>query len=85
MRMKERKLTNEELQRIDESIIDHASTEWRKVAMVVGLAMTDNQGSFETVPDFFYAERVRLLVEVGRLESQGNLESIRFSEVRLRS
>lgn len=85
MRMKERKLTNEELQRIDESIIDHASTEWRKVAMVVGLAMTDNQGSFENVPDFFYAERVRLLVEVGRLESQGNLESIRFSEVRLRS
>jgi len=35
------------------------------------------------IPDIYYANRVRALVEAGRLESQGNLDYMRFSEVRL--
>ena len=35
------------------------------------------------VPDGYYAQRVALLVDSGKLESQGNLEYMRFSEVRL--
>jgi hypothetical protein len=37
------------------------------------------------VPDVYYAQRVCHLVEVGKLESQGNLAFMRFSEVRLPS
>ena len=35
------------------------------------------------IPDLFYAERLRKLVQDGRLESQGNLAYMRLSEVRL--
>jgi hypothetical protein len=35
------------------------------------------------IPYTFYALRTKTLVAQGRLESQGNLEFIRFSEVRL--
>lgn len=32
------------------------------------------------VPDMFFAKRVSLLVDTGRLESQGDLRRMRFSE-----
>ena len=35
------------------------------------------------VPDIYYAQRVRHLVEIGKLESQGDLHYMRYSEVRL--
>ena len=38
---------------------------------------------FPNVPDVYYAQRVRRLVAVGELESQGNLEYMRYIEVRL--
>ena len=38
---------------------------------------------FPNIPDIYYAQRVRRLVAVGELESQGNLEYMRYSEVRL--
>ena len=39
--------------------------------------------AFPDVPDIYYAQRVRHLVEVGKLESQGDLHYMRYSEVRL--
>jgi hypothetical protein len=38
---------------------------------------------FPNIPDIYYAQRLRRLVAVGELESQGNLEYMRYSEVRL--
>ena len=38
---------------------------------------------YHDVPDVFYSQRARALVKAGKLESQGNLFFIRFSEVRL--
>jgi hypothetical protein len=35
------------------------------------------------VPDMYYAERVRILVRRGLLESQCNLAAMRYSEVRI--
>jgi hypothetical protein len=37
------------------------------------------------IPDSFYAERVRLLVECGKLLAEGDLRFMRYSEVKLRS
>jgi len=45
--------------------------------------MQANDGLVPKVPDIFYAERVRNLVAEGKLESQGNLLYMGFSEVRL--
>jgi len=76
-------LTPEHIRLIDEAILANASSQYRKVARVVGTAMQANDGLVPKVPDIFYAERVRNLVAEGKLESQGNLLYMGFSEVRL--
>ena len=77
------KLTPDHLRLIDEAILACVSSQWRKAALVVGTAMEKNLGTVPPVPDIFYSQRLKKLVEDGSLESQGNLESMRLSEVRL--
>jgi len=77
------KLSNEQIQEIDNLLLSYAKPSWRKVAMLVGLAITDEKVRVEGIPYVFYSQRVRALVENGYLESQGNLQFMRFSEVRL--
>jgi len=76
-------LTAEELQMIDDALIADACSQFRKVARIVGTAMMATEDSIKHIPDLFYAARVRKLVEEGRLVSEGNLEYMRFSEVKL--
>ena len=76
-------LTETEIKAIDEALISNARHPWRKVTLVVGLTMGLFQNRFSEIPDLFYAHRIRKLVQDGCLESQGNLEYMRFSEVRL--
>lgn len=38
---------------------------------------------FPGVPDVFYAQRVRRLVEAGAIEAVGDLNRIRYSEIRI--
>jgi len=75
-------LTESDVMRIDAVLVAAASVNWRKVARIVGTAMNEPT-RLPGVPDIYYAERVRKLVEAGRLESQGNLGYMRYSEVRL--
>lgn len=77
------RLTTEEIDLIDSAMMADASVHWRKVARVVGTAMMANADRLGDVPDTYYALRLRKLVDEGRLISQGNLEYIRFSEVKL--
>jgi uncharacterized protein DUF3658 len=74
--------TESELNAIDEALLSNALPQWRKVAMVVALT-TRGFDFVPSLPDVFYAGRIKQLVAGGRLESQGNLEFMRFSEVRL--
>ena len=76
-------LTEAEIRAIDEALLSNACHRWRKVARVVGTTMSELTNRVEGIPDLFYSQRVRKLVEDGRLESQGNLAYMRFSEVRL--
>lgn len=75
-------LTETEIEAIDNALLANASEKWRKVARVVGATMMELPCRVEGVPDVFYSQRVRKLVEVGLLESQGNLSHMRHSEVR---
>lgn len=78
------KLSSDDLTKIDEGLLSNCCDRWRKVARVVGTTMTsDGQYRYEGVPDIFYSQRVKALVERGLLESQGNLDFMRYSEVRL--
>ncbi|MEP7074727.1 MAG: DUF3658 domain-containing protein [Acidobacteriota bacterium] len=63
------RLTENELRTIDDSLMADASTQWRKVARIVGSAMTANEEAIEKVSDIFYVLRLRKLVDEGRLIS----------------
>lgn len=75
-------LTVKEIQEIDYALMSHVTTQWREFARVIGFAM-DDMNSIRNVPDVFYAERLRRLVETIPLQSQGNSQAMRFCEVRL--
>jgi hypothetical protein len=67
---------------IDSVLLADCATSWRKVARIVGTALT-HWPEVAQVPIGFFARRVKALVEAGKLESKGNLDYMRFSEVRL--
>ncbi len=77
------RLTESDLQEIDKLLMSNASRHWQKVAMVVGQTMMDLRTRYENISDIFYPQRVRKLVKEGKLESQGNMAYMRFSEVRI--
>lgn len=68
---------------IDRALLSNTGTQWRKVAMVVTDAMYAYPGLYDDIPDIFYAERIRHLVGRTALEGRGNLNRMRFSEVRV--
>ena len=72
-----------ELAEVDRALLRHATARWRKVAFVVASAMSDSACEEVKLPDIFFAQRVRELVNLGALEASGNLGYMRFSEVRL--
>jgi pimeloyl-[acyl-carrier protein] methyl ester esterase len=76
------RLTQEDLWEMDRVLLSQSSQDWRKVARIVGMSIGELSDRFPNVPDVYYAQRVRHLVETGKLESQGNLAYMRFSEVR---
>lgn len=76
------KLSEIDIKRIDKILISKACQYWRKVARVVGNTMMEMQDRISGIPDIYYAQRVRHLVKEGKLESQGNLAYMRYSEVR---
>lgn len=78
-------LSDEQIVEMDKALLANCRKRWRKVAGVVAFTMTDeNMTRLEGVPDVYYAQRIRILVERGVLEYSGDLRYMRYSEVRLR-
>ena len=76
-------LTVEQISTIDEKLMENACGHWRKSAYLVMAAMQDPRNNIKNVPDLFYGQRIRNLVAEGKLISQGNLNRMRYSEVKL--
>jgi hypothetical protein len=76
-------LSSDFVERVDQELLAHAKPRNRKVAMLVGLAMGNPAIRVPGLPDTFYAQRVRALVDRGALVAEGNLDFMRYSEVRL--
>lgn len=68
---------------VDAAIMRAAKKSWQKVAMIVAKVITVEPYRQLRLQDLGVAERVKLLVADGRLEAQGNLDRMRYSEVRL--
>ena len=67
---------------VDHTILAHCEPRFLKVALIVGnvaialkVPMDEDKG--------FIADRIKALVKAGRLQSQGDLDRWRFSEIRL--
>ena len=75
--------TSEDVEAIDVALLAASSQQWRKVAFVVVNALRSLDSRFPDLPDVYLSQRVRVLVRTGMLSSQGNMLSMRFSEVRL--
>lgn len=77
------RLSDADLEAIDATVLAVSSDGWFKVARVVTSIEDALKDRYPGLSYVFYAQRVCQLVEEGRLESQGNLLYMRFSEVRL--
>jgi hypothetical protein len=77
------KLTDADFQVINAAILTNSSKRWLKVARVVRDTEKELSDRYPGLSYVFYAQCLIRLSEEGSLESQGNLEYMRFSEVRI--
>jgi hypothetical protein len=77
------RLTGDELAAIDTALLRNCTSQFRKIARVVGTAMTELSDTIPHVPDLFYAQRVQQLVADSKLVAQGRIDAMRFGEVKL--
>jgi hypothetical protein len=78
-------LSQSQIDTVDRAILSSSVAHWRKVARVVSSAMAQVGQTLPGVPDVFYAERVRTLVERGALdhkETLGACATVRFARVK---
>ena len=76
-------LTSDDFASIDSAILSCAIPRWQKVAMIISRAIEKLESRYPVFSSAFYARRVQILAAEGRLESQGDLDYMRFSEVKL--
>jgi hypothetical protein len=69
---------------LDTIIFSFLSLRWQKTAMVLGHAFTECKRVMLPVSDEVLGARILALAEAERIESEGDVRSWRFSEVRLR-
>ncbi len=73
----------DEMSRIDELLLAHTTANWQKVAMVIATTLTEQEDVLDDIDDTLLVRRIQYLAHTGRLESRGNLDKIRNSEIRL--
>ena len=78
-----KRLSDADLRVIDAAILDNSSKHWLKVARVVWHTEKALSDRYPGLSYVFYAQRLIHLAKEGRLESQGNLRYMQFSEVRI--
>lgn len=76
-------LSAADIEAIDTALLAASTQNWRKVAFIVGSALQSLKDRLPGVPDIYFSQRVQALVGLGKLDAQGNLLYMRFSEVRL--
>jgi Protein of unknown function len=70
---------------VDQIIFSVVAPYWHKMARIIWDAVKHGQELALGVTDEMFAARIQVLVEAGRLESQGDIRKWRHSEVRLKA
>jgi hypothetical protein len=74
-------LTVDQLSAIDGALMSLATGKPRKVAAIIGRTLGASPAHVPGLPDYFYLERVRLLVESGALRVVGDVDDLMRCEV----
>ncbi|ALQ10064.1 hypothetical protein D172_018450 (plasmid) [Pseudoalteromonas sp. Bsw20308] len=74
-------LSQYELELIDNTLYSHTSERWQKIAMVIAKSLK-LRDQFKDLNDVKLLLRVHHLINTSKLESQGNIKAMRFSEVK---
>ena len=78
------RLHERDIARIDQAILSALdSGSWKKAGFVTAGVLIAAPDEYEDVPEAFYAERIRALVSVSRIEAKGDLEGLKDCEIRL--
>jgi Protein of unknown function len=80
-----RQATPAEAAAVDALVLGQCTDHWQKVAMVVGSSLDDYDARFSHLPYVYMQVRLLDLIERGRIECQGDVMSMRTSEVRLKA
>jgi Protein of unknown function len=70
---------------VDQIIFSVVAPRWHKMARVIWDAVKQGQELALGVTDEMFAARIRVLIEAGRLENQGDVRKWRHSEVQLKA
>jgi hypothetical protein len=70
---------------VDHIVFSVIAPRWHKMARIIWDAVKRGQELALGVTDEMFAARIQVLVEAGRLESQGDVRKWRHSEVRLKA
>jgi Protein of unknown function len=68
---------------LDALLLSSSKTQWQKVAMIVSIVYFEYRHNGIDVSVDAVADRIRSLVEDGKLQAQGDLSKMRHSEVKL--
>ncbi len=74
-------LTADTLGQIDAALMSLATPKPRKVAGIIGRTLTSSPARVPGLPDYFYLERVRLLIESGALKLVGEIDDLMKGKV----
>jgi Protein of unknown function len=77
------KLSDMDLKVVDAEILANSAHHWLNVTRVVLPTVNRLSDRYPDLSYIFYAQRLIHLVAHGRLEAKGDLEQMRFSEVRI--
>lgn len=69
--------------RIDELLLSHVASSWRKAAMVIGTVLLEHREELAGTDDSALLKHLQALTDSGRIEARGDLSQMRFSEVRI--
>ncbi len=78
-------LSKDEINKIDELLLKNITVQWQKTAKIVGTSLLASSSDPKEIPDLYYAQRIEAMAKSGIIESQGNIHSMRHSEVRKKS
>ena len=76
-------LSEQDLEAIDACILGHCADRFYKVARIMGRTQDELACRFPKLSYVFYTQRLKHLVDAGRLVAAGDVFKMRFSEVRL--